>query len=141
MPNKMLLPLLAAVALALPAAALAGKPPAKPSHAGGKGQPKVMYVLKGSLSAYTAASSSGNGSITIAVTSSNRHGHALRSQSLTVPVTTGTKIVLHSGVTTIADGDTGIVKIRAAKKVDPADLVAMLQAATARQVVDQSAPS
>lgn len=138
---KTILVLATAAILAVPATALAGKPSAKPSHAGGKGQPKVTYVLKGTLSAYSAASSSGNGTITIAVTHSNRHGHALDGQSLTLPVTTGTRIVLHSGVTTIADGDTGIVKIHAAKRVDPADLVATLQAAAARQVVDQSAHS
>jgi hypothetical protein len=137
MKTTLLLALTAAIAL--PTAAFAGKPPVKQNHAGGKGQPKVTYLLKGSLSGYTAASTGGNGSITIAVSHSNWHGHALKGQSLTVPVTTGTKIVLHSGVTTITDGDTGIVKVRAAKKLAPADVVAALQAATARQVVDQSA--
>jgi hypothetical protein len=127
-----------AMLVAVPADALAGKPAQKPSH-GGKGQPKVQYILKGSLSAYTAASSGGNGTITILVKRSNRHGRALDGQSLTLPVSTSTRIVLHSGTTTIADNDNGIVKIRAPKHVAATDLVTTLQAAMARQVIDQGA--
>lgn len=133
--------LLAVAALAVPAGALAGKPSPKPGHTGGKGQPQVLYILKGTLSTYTAASSSGNGSITISVSAANRHGQALKGQSLTLPVSTQTKIVLHSGATTIADGDRGIVKVRAPKKVTAGDLPATLEAATAGQVVDQGAKS
>ena len=128
-----------AMLAAVPADAFAGKPAQKPSH-GGKGQPKVQYILKGSLSAYTAASSGGNGTITILVKRSNRHGRALDGQSLTLPVSTSTRIVLHNGTTTIADNDNGIVKIRAPKHVAAtADLVTTLQAAMARQVIVQGA--
>jgi hypothetical protein len=140
MRNKTLLLLIVASALAVPAAAFAGKPSPKPSH-GGKGQPRVLYILKGTLSAYTAASSGGNGSVTIAVTRSNRHGHALESQSLTFAVSTQTRIVLHDAATTVTDGDKGIVKIRAPKSVAAADLPTRLEAATASQVVDQGAPA
>ena len=139
MRNKTLLLLFVATALAVPAAAF-GKPSPKPGH-GGKGQPKVLYVLKGTLSAYTAASSSGSGSVTIAVTRSNRHGHALESQSLTFAVSTQTKVVLHDGATAVTDGDKGIVKIRAPKNVAAADLPTTLEAATASQLVDQGAPA
>lgn len=136
MKTTLLLALTAAIAL--PAAAIAGKPAQKPSH-GGKGQPKVQYILKGSLSAYSAASTSGNGSITIAIARSNRHGHALDGGSLTVPVSPQTKIVLHDGAP-IADMDNGIVKIRAPKNVAAADLLSTLEALTASQVIDQGAP-
>jgi len=139
MSKQTLLPLLAVTALAVPAAALAGKPPAKPNHAGGKGQPVVTYVLKGTLSTYTAAASGGNGTITIAVTHSNRHGHALVGQSLTLDVTTRTRVVLHGGATTIADGDGGMVTVRAAKRVAAAGLAAALQSAAAQRIVDQGA--
>lgn len=105
---------------------------------GGKAAPKVMYVLHGTLSAYTAydAATSTNGSITIAVTSANHHGRSLANSSLTFPVGPKTKISLENGVTAIADGDNGLVKIKAAKKIAPADLAATLQAATPFQVVD-----
>lgn len=139
MSKKLLLPLLAVAALSLPAAAIAGKPHNKPSH--GKGQPTVSYVLKGTLSAYSAASTSGNGTITIDVTHSNHHGRALVGQSLTLGVTSQTKIVLNDGATTITDGDQGVVTVRAAKNVAAADLVTTLQAANARQVVDQGVHS
>jgi hypothetical protein len=137
---KTILTLVSVAALTVPAAALAGKPAPKPHGPnGGKGQPKVLYILKGTLSAYGAASSSGNGTITIAVTHSNWHGRALKGTSLTVPVSAQTRITLHSGVTTITDNDRGILKVRAARKVAAADLVATLQAAMARQIIDQSA--
>lgn len=137
---KIILSLAVAAALAVPAAAFAGKAP-KPHTQHGKAQPKVMYVLKGTLSTYTAASAGGNGSITIAVSHSNRHGHALVGQSVTIALSAQTKIVLQSGSTTIADGDNGIVKIRAARNVAAADLLTTLGAGTAFQVVDQGAPS
>lgn len=137
---KIILSLAVAAALAVPTAALAGKAP-KPHGHHGKAQPKVMYVLKGTLSTYTAASSSGNGSITIAVTRSNRHGHALDGQSVTLAVSTQTKIVLDSGTTGIADGDRGIVKIRAPKNLAPTDLLTTLEAGASAQVIDQGAPS
>jgi hypothetical protein len=130
--------LLAVVAALLitPAAAMASH-----GNKGGKSAPKVMYVLRGKLSAYTPynAGTQTAGSITIAVSGANYHGKALKGQSLTFPVGANTKISLENGVAAIADGDRGIVKVKAAKKIAAADLAATLQATTARQIVDQGA--
>lgn len=139
--------LLVIVALAVPSVALAG---GNPGHGkggtnghGSKAAPKVMYVLKGTLSGYTAynSSTSTNGSITIAVTRANHHGKALKGQTLTFPVDSKTKVVLRNGATAVTDGDKGIVKIRAAKKIAAADLASTLQGTAAKQIVDQGAPS
>lgn len=126
-------------ALAIPGAALA----AKPANTGGKGAPNVAYILKGTLSAYTAydATTQTNGSITIVVAHANHHGKGLVGQTLTFPVDANTRISLNDGVSAIADNDSGIVKIRAAKKIAAADLAATLQTASARQIVDQGPTS
>jgi hypothetical protein len=117
-------------ALALPSVALAGKP----AHPG-KSAPKVLYILKGTLSAYSAFTApSTNGQIKIHVTSANYHGRALKGMDLTFVVDAKTKV----NVSSIKDGDKGIVKIRAAKRIAPADLATTLQAAPARQVIDQA---
>ena len=123
--------------LAVPTVALA----AKPAHVSSSSAPKVMYILKGKLSAFTAydKATSTNGSITILVGSSNYHGKALKGQSLTFAVDAKTAVVLHNHKP-IADGDVGTVKIRALKKIAPADLAATLQASHAKQIVDMGAP-
>jgi len=130
-----------AMALLVPSVALA----AKPAHSskGGKSAPKVTYVLKGTLSGYTAynSSTSTNGSITIAVSRTNYHGKTLKSQTLTFPVDSKTKVSLENGLTTITNGDSGIVKVRAAKKIPAASLAATLQTYSARQTVDQGTNS
>jgi hypothetical protein len=132
--------LLAVVAalMVTPAAAMAKGP----GH-GGKGAPKVMYVLKGTLSSYSPYDSvtPANGSITITVTHANHHGNSLKGQVLTFPVDANTTVSLENGVTAIADGDNGMVKVKAAKNIAPADLAATLQATPARQVVDQGPSS
>ena len=115
---------------------------AKPAH-GPKTPPQVTYVLKGTLSNYTAynAQTSTNGSITILVSNANNHAKSLKGQTLTFPVDANTKISLDASVTSIANGDSGLVKVRAAKKIAPADLAATLQAQSARQIVDQGVPT
>ncbi|MBD0349155.1 MAG: hypothetical protein ICV59_08380 [Thermoleophilia bacterium] len=115
--------------LLVPAAALAKGKPAKPAKAGPKG---VMYVLKGSLSAYTPANASTNGSITIAVDKANNHARSLRGSSLTFALTAQTKVRLDTDGT-IADGERGLVKLKAPRKTD----ATALQAIPARQVIDQ----
>jgi hypothetical protein len=131
------------VLLAVVAALMITPAAAMASHhrTGGKSAPKVMYVLHGKLSAYTPYDNSiygpANGSITIDITHANHHGRALKTMTLTFPVGPTTKILLENGVSTIADGDRGIVKIRAAKRIALAHLAATLQAITARQIVDQ----
>jgi len=125
-------------ALVIPSVALASKPAAP----GGKGNPIVTYKLHGTLSNFTAYDSTtpANGSITILVSHANRHGKGLTGQTLTFPVDANTKIVLNDGVTAITNGDVGMVKVRAPKKIAPADLVAQIQTYSARKIIDHGAP-
>ena len=135
--KKAIIPAVAAV-LVVPSVALAKGPPSgKGPGSHGKAAPKVMYVLKGTLSGYSPASGSANGTLTITVMRSNRHGWALKGQDLSVQVSSATKIVLRHGASGITDGDRGIVKVRAPKNVSAADLASTLQATNAFQVVDQ----
>ena len=129
--------LFAVVALVVPSVALASTP-SKGSKS--KSAPKVLYVLKGTLSGYTAATSTSAGSITIAIARSNYHAKALKGQSLTIPTSAKTKVSLQKKLKTITDGDKGVVKVMAAKKVAAADLASTLQASTAKQIVDLGAP-
>jgi hypothetical protein len=127
--------ILVIAALMVPGVALAAKPSKGP-----KTPPQTAYVLKGTLSAYTAynAESMTNGSITILVQHANHHQTKnLKGQSLTFVVDKNTKISLEDGLSTITDGDRGVVKVRAAKHIPAADLASTLQAQPARQVVDQ----
>lgn len=130
----------AVVALVIPSLAVAaGKPtnPGKSDAAHSKAKPKVMYVLKGKVSAFTAAGAS-NGSITLDVSGANRHAGLLKGQSVTVAVATTTKIAPKTGVTV---GDNAVVKVRLAKSTPAADLVATLAATPSFQIVDQVSTS
>ena len=140
--------LIAALALAgVPAAALAAHPatPANSnanSHAtatsttGVSSQAnshasaaKVLFVLRGTLTAYTAANGTTNGSISITVRGSNHESSTLKSAgTLTFPVSSSTKVV-----GTPTSGHAGIVKIRAPKNSSAATLATL----TAFQVIDQ----
>jgi len=111
------------LALAIPAAALAAKPSTPTSH--GKANPTVMYVLKGTLWSYTAASSTTTGSITINVTHSNYHGRALKNTKVIFTVAASTALTLSKG-SSIKDGTRGIVKFRAAKNMTTSGLLAAL---------------
>jgi hypothetical protein len=109
------------LALLIPGAALAkGKPPTAGAHTN-HGKAKVMYVLKGMIYAYTAYDSSTqtNGSVTIDVKSSNRHGKLLKDQTgIQIAVGPNTRIRLKNGVASIAaaqPGDLGMVKVRASR--------------------------
>ncbi len=127
--------LFAATALLVPSLALAaGKPsnPGKSKTAGANAAPKVMYVLKGTLTAYQAANGTADGSVTITVKSSNHHARALKGQQVQIPVSATTKVV---GKFTM--NDNGIVKVRAPKNTTAAALLAALQSAKAWQVIDQ----
>ncbi len=101
-------------ALMIPSVALA----AKPSHHGPKAPPQVTYVLKGTLSNYTAynAGTMTNGSVTIAVTAAGPHAKSLKGATLTFAVDAKTKLSLRHHQTTVTNGDTGIIKVRAANK-------------------------
>jgi hypothetical protein len=127
-------------ALMIPGVALAkGKPPVTGPGSHGKSAPKVVYVLKGTLSGYTAydSATSTNGSITIVVSHANYHGKGLKSQTLTFPVDSKTRVTLEDGVSSISDNDKGIVKVRAPKRIAAADLASTLQTYSARHIVDQ----
>jgi hypothetical protein len=123
------------LALVVPAAAVAkGKPSDPGSQGQGKAAPKVMYVLRGSLTAYTPANGASNGSVTIMVKGANHHGASLDGKSLTFAVSATTKIV-----GTYAANDNGIVKLRGPKAGlgDPSTFATLV----AKQVIDQGAPS
>lgn len=135
------------LALMIPSVALAKGKPTKGTHTN-HGKAKVQYILHGTLSGYSGfdSVSNTNGSITIAVTHSNRHGRVLKGTSLTFTgmVTSSTKVVLANGTTVVTDGDTGIVKVRAPKEpkdVSSSDLTAVLTGLPVRQIIDQGSAS
>ena len=136
------LPVFLALALAVPSLALAAKPPAPGNSQNSHGKaPQVMYVLKGTLTAYTAANGATNGSLSILVKAANHHGASLKTQTLTFPVSSLTKVVTPGGAA-LTLNDKGIVKVRGPKKIGPTDNVAtVLQALTAFQVIDQGPTS
>jgi hypothetical protein len=142
---KKLLPFVI-VALMIPGVALAkGKPPTAGTHTN-HGKAHVMYVLKGMVYAFTAYDSATqtNGSITIDVKSSNRHGKLLDGQTgIQITVGPNTKIELENGVASIAaaqPGDLGMVKVRAPrlafKSATLADVQTALQNHAAHMVTD-----
>jgi hypothetical protein len=134
--------LIGALALAgIPAGALA----AKPSHpttlastnanTGKSVAAKVQFVVRGTLSSYTAANGPSNGMVTLTVKSANFDSKALKAgPPLVFVVTSSTKVALHNGAA-IAKGDNGIVKFRAAKNNST------WTGLTAGQVIDQGALS
>jgi hypothetical protein len=91
--------------------------------------PKVMFILHGKVTSYTAGTSLG-----ITVTSSNRDRAALTagSAAFTVMLNQNTKVTHHDGAA-VTNGDRVLVQIRAAKNAQPADLAAI----PAKQAVDQ----
>jgi len=137
----------AALALAgVPAGALAAKPahPVTPAStnansntntttttttAGTKGDSaKVMFVLRGKVTSYTAGSLLG-----ITLKSSNHERSTLTSgTALTLTLDAKTKVVLHDGAA-VAMGDMAVVKIRAAKNASSSTV----SSTVAAQVVDQ----
>ena len=94
------------VALAIPTSVAFAK--ASPTR--GKSNPRVMYVLKGTLSSYQAATSTADGSISITVNHANYHGRALKDQTLTFSTSMNTRV---TGATTISDGAKGVLKFKA----------------------------
>jgi hypothetical protein len=127
--------LLAAIVLAVPGLALAaGKTgrPGKPQPPLANGTPKVVYVLKGTLEAYQPAGETSDGSVTVAVKSTNNQARTLRGQHVQIPVSAATELVGK-----VAVNDNVIVKVRASKQTTPAAVLAALLAAKAWQVIDQ----
>jgi hypothetical protein len=146
---------LAIVALLIPGVALAAKPPApgnsQNNHS--KAAPKVMYVLRGTLAAYTqtataftspASYSCPAGAVTIDIKSANHHGAALKALTpLAICLSPTTRVVVKGGGS-LTVGDKGIVKLRYAKRFNPGDpsqLAAFLTTTTAKQIIDQGPTS
>jgi hypothetical protein len=121
--------LLLALALAIPALALAA-PPAQP----GKSAPKVQYVMKATLTSFTASTGGADGSITFTVTKANHHRAQLKAQSLTLVIKLTTKIVFDADGA-LEPGETIVVKLREARRTT--DALALLNGKNARQVIDQ----
>jgi hypothetical protein len=123
------------VALALPTSVALAKSP----NAGGKSAPKVNYILKGTLSSYTAGSQ-----ISITVRHSNYHARALNTKTLTFTLTPKSRITFMRGSHAhgeIADGTKGYIVARAPKKLT-GDPVTALPAATTRiHIVVLKAPT
>jgi hypothetical protein len=103
-----------AVALALPTSVAFAKSPHTNQGTRGKSNPMVMYVLKGTLSSYNAATADQPGSISITVNHSNYHGRLLKNAGTLVFTTTmNTRLTFkHSTTSEIIDGNKGIVKFR-----------------------------
>lgn len=126
---KKVLPFLVA-ALLVPGAALA-KGPQNGAHPNQSGKKKnVMYVLKGLLcnyQAYGSVAAGQDGSISMLVQHSNRHGKLLKSTDttceaamadntlVTVAVGQNTKILLKNGVTTPLENDRVAVLVRSTR--------------------------
>lgn len=134
------------VALALPTSvALAKSPNGGGKGGGGKSAPKVQWILKGTLSSYTAVSDAGNGQISVTVKHSNYRGRALKDQTLTFTLTAGkSRVTFMRGSHAngqIADGTKGYVVVRAPKRLT-GDLTTALPAAAVRvHVVVLKAPA
>src|SRR5215475_3875353 len=106
---------LALVALALAITSVAFATTAQASKGKSKAAPKVTYILKGTLSDFTAASTTASGSVTINVTHSNFHVRALVARQLTCAISPKTPTNIMGG--TIINGARGIVKFRAPPRV------------------------
>jgi hypothetical protein len=127
-----------AVALAIPtsvAFAKAGHPSQR-----GKSNPMVLYVVKGTLSDYTAATSDTvGGSITITITHSNFHS-SLKGQNMTLATTMKTKVNFRNGATSITDGAKGSLKFKAPlhRKGDTTLMATLTANAKALHIIDQA---
>jgi hypothetical protein len=95
---------------------------------------KVQFVLRGTLSNYTAANGTTNGTATLTVKHSNFESKSLKGLALVFVVTSNTKVVLHESAA-IANGDNAVIKLRAAKNNST------WTGLTAGQIIDQGAPS
>jgi hypothetical protein len=106
----------------------------------GRSHPKVMYVVRGTLLGYQAATSLADGSISIMVKHSNYHGRALRGQTLTFSTTMKTRVTFKHGATSITDGARGVIKFKAPLRMGAGtDMATVLPAmAKALHIIDQS---
>ena len=119
---------LALVALALAITSVTLATTAQASKGKSKANPTVTYILKGTLSNFTPASTTASGSVTISVNHSNFHAHALVGQQLTFAIAQTTPTNLMGG--TINNGAHGIVKFRAPLHESNTTLTTALTAST-----------
>jgi len=114
---------------------------AKPSHPakGGKSNPMVMYVLKGTLTSYAPATADQDGSVTIDVSHSNFHG-SLKGQSMTFDTTMKTRITFRNGATTLTTPAKGVLKFKAPlhRKGDTTLVTTLTANAKALHIIDQA---
>ena len=125
-----------AVALAIPTSVAFAK---GPPQTRGKSNPKVMYVLKGTLTSYTAATAGQDGSITIDVTHSNFHS-SLKGQTMSFGTTVNTHVTFPNGATTLAAPAKGVLKFKAPlhRKGDLTLAATLTTNAKALHIIDQS---
>jgi hypothetical protein len=138
--KKAIVFLVAALALAVPTGVAFAKSPHGHQGTHGKSAPKVKYVLKGTLSGYTAfdASTNTDGQISILVKRANHHGRALKNMTVTFTVTATTRVTFkHSKQTTINDGDKGVIKFRAPKTITGDPVTVLPTLAVKLHVIDQ----
>jgi hypothetical protein len=126
------------LALAVPALALAAQPspPGKSQDTHGKSAPKVMYVLKGTVTAFTASTGGADGSLALTVAKANRHKAALKDQSLSLVVKAATKVVFDADGQ-LTEGETVVVQVKADKRTT--DAVALLDGKNAKLIIDRGA--
>jgi hypothetical protein len=124
-------------AVALPTSVALAKPAQTGTH--GKSNPMVMYVLKGMLTSYTAATADQEGSITIDVRHSNFHS-SLKGQSLTFATTMKTRITFPNGATTLTAPVKGVLKFKAPlhRKGDTTLATTLTTNAKALHIIDQA---
>jgi hypothetical protein len=121
MRTKVFVVVLALAVLAVPVGALAAK-----------GKKKDTYQLKGTLSAYTAATDTTLGSITILVSKANKAGRPFVGQTLTFALDATTQI--EPAAAAIVDGDQGFVQVKGAPGLDATGL----QAVVPKKVEDET---
>lgn len=123
-------------AVALPTSVALAKPAKTGTH--GKSNPMVMYVLKGTLTSYTAATADQEGSIAIDVSHSNFHS-SLKGQ-LTFATTMKTRITFPNGATTLTAPVKGVLKFKAPlhRKGDTTLAATLTTNAKALHIIDQA---
>ena len=134
---------LAAAALTASAAFAAqpagqGKPATTPASTNAT-TPTVMFILHGTITAYTAVNGTTNGSVSLKISSSNYVARSLKGQTLAFTISPKTSIVKHNGAQP-AVNDRATVKVRA-KKATVASLTAASATSGIFQLVDQGKAS
>jgi hypothetical protein len=119
-----------ATALVLPTAAAA--------HGHGDHQapkrPPVSWIVRGTVTAYTAVGTDTDGSLTITVTGANRKRDELKGDSLTFVLKTTTKVILADGPLEV--GEKVVVKLKAPRGTAADDIDTFVP----RQLLDPANP-